>query len=215
MAKKVIELSVVGSSKEVKTKELPAYIFDVKASTKLLAQYIHVYLANQKRFISTVKSRSDVKGSTRKIYKQKGTGRARHGDIKAPIFVGGGVAHGPGQQGKKKELPKKMRRKALFYTLSMKVKENNLKIVSDSLVNKVKKTKDANMLITKITEKKEFKNIILVLPHKDEVKKYFRNINNVNMIEANGMNAYFVMKSRAVYFSETALNEFISLFNKE
>jgi large subunit ribosomal protein L4 len=215
MAKKTLVLPIISGGKEVKKTELPSDIFDIKASDKLIAQYVHVYLANQKRFISTVKSRGEVKGSTRKIYKQKGTGRARHGDIKAPIFVGGGIAHGPGLQGKKKVLPKKMKRKALFFTLSNKIKDNKLKIIADSLVSKVKKTKDASELISKVTEKKDYKNIILVLPHKDEVKKYFRNIENVNMIEANGLNAYFVMKSRALYFSETALAEFINLFNKK
>jgi len=107
----------------IKDAAFPKEIFAVKASDKLLSQYVYVYLNNLKKGRHKTKTRGEVAGSTRKIYRQKGTGRARHGDIKAPIFVGGGVAFGPTGQYRRLKLTKKMRRKALFYALSLKLKE--------------------------------------------------------------------------------------------
>src|SRR3989338_10897476 len=98
--------------KEEKTIELPKDIFSVSANPSLLAQAVRVYLVNQRQGNVKVKTRSEVIGSTRKIYRQKGTGKARHGAIKAPIFVGGGVAHGPKQKDYNLKFNKKMRKKA-------------------------------------------------------------------------------------------------------
>ena len=113
--------------------DVPSEIFDVTASDKLLAQYVRVYLANQRQGTNKVKTRSEVKGSTRKIYRQKGTGRARHGAKTAPIFVGGGVAHGPRLRSFKLKLNKKQRRKALYYSLTLMKKSGDIIRVSLTL----------------------------------------------------------------------------------
>ena len=98
--------------KEKGAAELPKEIFTVEASPKLLAQYVRVYLVNRRQGTASTKTRGEVSGSTRKIYKQKGTGKARHGDIKAPIFTGGGVVGGPKPQDYSLKLNKKQTKKA-------------------------------------------------------------------------------------------------------
>ena len=98
---------------------LPKEIFDVKVNDPLMAQAVRVYLANQRRGTVKTKSRGEVKISTRKIYRQKGTGRARHGAASAPIFVGGGIAFGPRQRDYSLKLNQKMKKAALFIQLSL------------------------------------------------------------------------------------------------
>src|SRR3972149_7539732 len=100
--------------KVMKKVTLPADVFDVEVKTELLNMAVRIYQANQRLGTHKAKTRGQVTGSTRKIYKQKGTGRARHGDIKAPIFIGGGIAHGPKPRDFSLNLPKRMKRLALF-----------------------------------------------------------------------------------------------------
>ncbi len=192
--------------------KLPKEIFNVKASDKLLSQYVYVYLNNWKKGFSQTKTRSAVAGSTRKIYRQKGTGRARHGDVKAPIFVGGGVALGPTGDYRQLKLTKKMRRKALFYSLSLKSKSKNLLVIDQKQVDKVKKTKEAASLLeqAKINNK-----TLLVLPHHDEAAQYFYNLDSLKVNEPMGLNAYKVLKAKQVVFTDQSLAEFIKLFKHE
>src|SRR3989338_4919632 len=114
------------NGKEKGTVELAKEIFAVEASPKLLAQYVRVYLANRRQGTASTKTRGEITGSTRKIYKQKGTGRDRHGDIKAPIFVGGGTVGGPKPRDYSLKFNKKQTKKALFYSLSLKFKEQGI-----------------------------------------------------------------------------------------
>jgi len=192
--------------------KLPKEIFSVNASDKLLSQYVYVYLNNWKKGFSQTKTRSEVTGSTRKIYRQKGTGRARHGSSKAPIFVGGGVALGPTGDYRQLKLTKKMRRKALFYSLSLKLKNKNLLVIDQKQVEKVKKTKEAASLLeqAKINEK-----ALLVLPHHDGAAQYFYNLNDLKVNEPMALNAYKVLKAKQIVFSDQSLAEFIKLFKHE
>src|SRR3989344_8251049 len=112
--------------KEQKTVELPKEVFAVSVNKSLLTQAVRVYLVNQRQGNVKVKTRSEVIGSTRKIYRQKGPGKARHGAIKAPIFVGGGVAHGPKQKNYNLKFNKKEKKIALFAALSEKLKEKKI-----------------------------------------------------------------------------------------
>src|SRR5581483_3879222 len=107
---------------------LPSEVFGVEENPHLLAQAVRVYLANQRQGTVSTKTRGEVQGSTRKIYRQKGTGRARHGGIRAPIFVHGGIVFGPKPREFSLSMPQKMRRLALFTALSGKVKDGELKI---------------------------------------------------------------------------------------
>jgi len=214
MVKKSLSLSVVtNSEKEITSFALPSEIFAVNASNKLLTQYTYVYLHNLKSSKGSVKTRSEVTGSTRKIFRQKGTGRARHGDIKAPIFVGGGVALGPTGEYRKLKLTKKMKRKALFYALTLKLAENNLTIISDKLVKAVKKTTDAAKLITKVLGKD--KVAYLVLSHQAPQRTSFLNLGNIEVREPSNLNAYRVLATSKLIFSESGLTEFIALFKHE
>lgn len=126
-----LKLSVYDTKgKAVESISLPKEIFGVKVNTNLMTQAVRVYLANQRRGTVKTKSRGEVNISTSKIYRQKGTGRARHGAASAPIFVGGGLAFGPRQRDYSLKLSQKMRKTALFSALSSKLKAGEIKIVA-------------------------------------------------------------------------------------
>jgi large subunit ribosomal protein L4 len=185
--------------KKVGTIELPKEIFAAKVNRELMAQAVRVYLANQRKSGAKAKSRGEIKGSTRKIWRQKGTGRARHGDRYAPIFVGGGVAHGPtGKENWKKRLTKKMRRNALFSALTVKLKNQEILVVKG--LEKVEpKTKE----MAKIMKNLKFKmkngkletKVLVILPEVlENVIRAGRNIANLSLSQANLLNPYEVLK---------------------
>lgn len=196
---------------------LPEKIFGEKENMSLVSQAVRVYLANQRSGSANTKTRGQVKGSTRKIYKQKGTGRARHGDIKAPIFVGGGIAFGPKIRDFSLSLSKKMIRKALFGALSFKNKSNNL-IILDSLVSLPVKTKEMIKVLNSLKifdakNKKRENNLLLVLGKKSEdIKKTGRNIKGVLITTVNSLNTYEIMKNRKIIFLKEAVEELYKIF---
>lgn len=194
---------------------LPDEIFKVKVNPQLMAQAIRVYLANQRQGTSKVKSRGEIKGSTRKIYRQKGTGRARHGDRYAPIFVGGGVAHGPrGNQNVKLTISKKMRKLALFSVLSKKVKNDEILIVQ-GLGKLDAKTKIMNATLKIMVEKAEYKpgRISLILSdNQDSIRRATRNIKFVNILSANKLNAYETLNGGLLIFEKDAFDQFKDTF---
>lgn len=180
--------------------------FSAKENLQLLAQAIRVYQDRSHQGTSKAKTRGQVNASGAKIYRQKGTGRARHGDVKAPIFVGGGVAHGPKGIKRKLTLPKNMRRKALKVALSLKVKQGQI-FVLDNLSN-IKKAKDANKLLESIT-KKEFEKIprkaVLVLSKENwQSLRYFRNIKDLEIMPFESLNAKNVFLAGAVFIDRMA-----------
>ena len=149
---KTLKIPVINKEGETMSeKTAPAEIFGADPNPSLITQAVRAFLSNQRHARGQVKTRSGVTGSTVKIYKQKGTGRARHGDRQAPIFVGGGVSHGPtGLQNYKKAFNQKMGRKAIFAAFSQMLKEKKLYILGDVKVNK---TKDANLIMETYKEK--------------------------------------------------------------
>lgn len=184
---------------------LPNEIFAMKASPKLLAQAIRVYLINQRQGTVKVKSRGQVKGSNRKIWRQKGTGRARHGDRYAPIFVGGGVAHGPtGNKQPKLKFSKRMRRKALFSALTIKITEKKL-IVIEGLEEVKPKTKIMNQVLIKLTNKIPEKVSIIIPENTDSVTRGARNIKGVRLLSAKKLNAYEVLNSESIILMKDAV----------
>lgn len=193
---------------------LPSEIFGVEVNQPLMAQAVRVYLANQRSGTARTKSRGEVTGSTRKIYRQKGTGRARHGGITAPIFVGGGVAHGPKVQDHSLSLPKKMRRLALFSALSYKLQSNAVKVVEGLETLEPKTKVFAKTLDTLVTDKK--KKVLLVLPGKTEtVERASRNIEGVTYVSANQLNTYDVLNTKTLIFAQNALETLKTTFIKE
>lgn len=187
---------------------LPSEIFAAEVSPVLVARAVRVYQANQRRGTHSTKTRSEVAGSTRKIYRQKGTGRARHGAITAPIFIGGGVAHGPHPRDYSLTLPQKMRKAALFGVLSDKLQNGAVKIVRGLEKIEVKTKKMNEMLINlKLTPPKNKKtNILLVTSGEFEnVKLAGRNIGYLTVENAKLLNSFEVISHNNILFMEDAV----------
>lgn len=188
---------------------MPKKIFEMKVADALLAQYVRMYLANQRQGTQSVRTRAEVIGSTRKIYKQKGTGRARHGSRKAPIFVGGGSAHAPKPRSYSMKMNKKQKIKALYGSLSQKVAHGQITIV-DGFLDIEAKTKKMIMILKnlKLDQKK---NILLVAPkNKNEsLYKASRNINKITYIDIHSLNAYRILQHQHIIFPQEALNDIL------
>jgi large subunit ribosomal protein L4 len=186
-----------------KSMVLPKEIFEVKINLPLMAQAVKVFLANQRTASPKTKTRSEVSGSTRKILRQKGTGRARHGDNKAPIFVGGGKAHGPIGVKKRLTLSKKMRQAALRSALSSKAKEGVIFIVDD-LTKIAPKTKQAVKFIDNlgIGDKKA---TLYLSENNDNIIRAFGNLPNIAIGLANKLNAYQALSSGRIIFTKEAV----------
>lgn len=183
---------------------LPGQIFAAKTNSTLVAQAVRVYLANQRKARPKTKARSEVSGSRRKIWRQKGTGRARHGDRYAPIFVGGGVAHGPtGQENHQLKLSQKMRRQALFSALTSKFRSEQI-IIIKGLAKIEPQTKKMSELLQKIAPRS--KKILLVLPQKVEnVLRAAGNLKNTQTAQAKLLNTYRVLNGGQLIFMVESL----------
>ena len=195
--------------KETGSLELPKKIFSVGANPRLLTQYVRVYLANQRRGTASTKNRGEITGSTKKIWRQKGTGRARHGSRKAPIFVGGGVAFGPRPRDYSLKMPKKMKKAALFSALSYKQNNGEIKVVT-GLEKISPKTKFMAQVVKKLGFDSKKINVLLITP--DKAKKGFenvyragRNIEGLKILGANALNTYEVLDNQSVLFMKDAV----------
>lgn len=209
MKTKKTEIPVLSFSKGEKGKiVLPEAVFNAKINTALIAQAVRVFLSNQRKAFAKVKSRSEVSGSRIKVWKQKGTGRARHGDRYAPIFVGGGVTHGPkGDRNFKRTLPLKMKRLALFSVLTAKLKEEKV-IVVDGLKSIDPKTRPAISRLKELTGIKEKESCLLVLPESwGNTKKAFRNAPFIDIFLADNINTYLVLNHRWLVFTPESINK--------
>jgi len=189
------------------TTVLPKEIFNQKPNDLLLANYVRVYLVNKRTWSAFARTRGDVQASKKKIYKQKGTGRARHGAISAPIFVGGGKAHGPKLIDVKLKINKKQIKIALFCALSKANKEKRIFILPDSTVKSSPKTKQMKKALKdlKIYDKK---NLLVFSNSKKSSKDLIlsaRNIKNLTYVEVRTLNAYDVLSNQNILFFEEAL----------
>jgi large subunit ribosomal protein L4 len=188
--------------------ELPEVVFGAKVNKQLIAQAVRVYLANQREGSASTKSRGEVTGSSRKIYRQKGTGRARHGGIRAPIFVHGGIAHGPKPRDFSLKMPQKMRRAALYATLALKAKSGSVKVI-DGLDTLEPKTKMMVTLLAQIAPEAKNKKVLFVLGDKqDNIIRAARNIEGLTYDYARQLHAYEVMNNQTVIFVKQALETF-------
>jgi large subunit ribosomal protein L4 len=210
-AVEVVVMGIDGAKKS--TKSLPEGIFNVPVSDRLLAQYVRVYLTNQRQGTRKVKSRGEIASSTRKIYKQKGTGRARHGAKSAPIFVGGGVAFGPQPKEYSLKMNKKQKTKALLGSLSKSIKANKMFILNGA--DSVVKTKDLSKIVSAVFEKNT-RGALLVYSSLKERGIYTsaQNLENIIAIDARILNAYEVLKAKSIAFTEAAMEDFINLRSK-
>lgn len=179
--------------------------FREKENKILLAQAIRVCEDRLHPGLSKVKRRGEVVASTRKIWRQKGTGRARHGARSAPIFVGGGKAHGPTGLKRQLTLPKKMRQKALNVALSMKAKNGRVIVVDN--ISSLKKTKEAQSLIDRIISKekkvgKDQRLTFVLADGNSEARLVLRNIEGVEVKAYKNLNAYQVFFGGVLIFDK-------------
>lgn len=198
------------------TLKLPEEIFGVSDSPKLVAQAVRVYLANQRQGSAHTKTRGEVAYSTKKIYRQKGTGRARHGARKAPIFVGGGITFGPRTRDFSLQMPQQMKRKALFCALSSKLLRQEIMVVN--LPDLSGKTKEVALLLRalSLTNKKGKADRVLFVTNNDNtIKKAAKNIGGLAMLPANSLHAYGVLKSKRVVFIKDAIGILENTFLKK
>ena len=189
---------------EIEEIDLPKEIFEIKLNTDLVHQVVLAQTANQRQGSAKAKTRSEVRGGGRKPWRQKGTGRARVGSIRSPIWRGGGVTFGPiAEKVFKKRIPKKMRRKALLMVLSVKAKENLL-LVLDKLEIEKPKTKTMATILNKLFLKKG--SGLVVLPKMDKnIILSIKNIPKTGTIQAKELNVldllsykYLVMPKEAI-----------------
>jgi len=168
--------------------ELPSEIFDLEINPDLLHQVVVCQMANRRQILAHTKTRGEVRGGGRKPWRQKGTGRARHGSIRSPLWIGGGVTFGPRKERIfKKKINKKMKRLALFMALSAKAK-NGFLIVLDELQLEKPKTKVMESILNSLPCKKE--STLIALPKVDwNIIKSARNLPYVRVMEARELNA--------------------------
>jgi large subunit ribosomal protein L4 len=211
-AKKENQLTVdiLGTDgKVVGSHNLATAVFGVKINKQLIAQAVRVYLANQRQGNASTKTRGEVTGSTRKIYRQKGTGRARHGGIRAPIFVGGGVAWGPRPHDFNLSLPQKMKQLALASALSSKAHDQEVKIVEglEKLEGKTKKMVGAlaNLKLKTENIKKNPKILLIINDGATSTIRAARNIDRVTITSASRVNVYDVLTTKHVVFTKEAV----------
>tara|TARA_B100000242_G_scaffold179249_1_gene128579 strand:- start:422 stop:1045 length:624 start_codon:yes stop_codon:yes gene_type:complete len=181
-------------------------IFSAKINHKLVNNVLYKTNANYKGRHAKTKQQNEVSGPTSKIYAQKGTGNARHASRKAPIFVGGGIAHGPkGQLSyKKRKLNKSEKRNSIASLISEKIQNKNLLIFSD-FNTEIKKTKEMSLIIKKFDMKNSL--IILDKSSKEKIEKSIRNIPNVKVTDINHFSAFDIVKFKKIVFTESSVKE--------
>ncbi|BCJ52381.1 50S ribosomal protein L4 [Actinoplanes sp. NBRC 14428] len=189
--------------------ELPDDIFDVQANIPLMHQVVVAQLAAARQGTHKAKTRGEVAGGGKKPYKQKGTGRARQGSIRAPQFTGGGVVHGPVPRDYSQRTPKKMKAAALRGALSDRAREGRVHVVEAFLTGEKPNTKAAVATLRKATESVK---VLVVLSSYDELNWLsLRNEPTVHLIEAGQLNTYDVLVADEVVFTKEALEEFLGV----
>jgi len=192
--------------------ELPEEIFKTKINPDLMAQAVRVYLTNQRQGNASTKRRGEISGGGRKPWRQKGTGRARHGSIRSPIWVKGGVAHGPKPKDWSLKLSKKMKKAALFSALSQKHEEKNIKII-ERLDFKKPKTKTAKDLLKIL---KLEKKVLIVLPKKEEnTYLSFRNLLGIDSVIVNQISTYTVLDHEHILMTKDCIPVLAQTFLKQ
>ena len=200
---KIDKISLDGKKSSI---EVMDKIFSAKINKSLVSSVLYKTNSNYKGRHAKTKQQNEIKGSTSKIYAQKGTGNARHASRKAPIFVGGGVAHGPkGELAYKKRKLNKTEKKLSISSLI--TEKNNLKnlVVLADFKNKIKKTKEISNLLNKFSIIDAL--IILDKPSKDNIYKAIRNIPNIKVTDINHFSAFDIVKYKKIVFSETSIKE--------
>ena len=200
---KIDKLSLDGKKDSI---EVLDKIFSGKIYKQLVNNVLYKTNANYKGRHAKTKQKNEIIGSTSKIYAQKGTGGARHASRKAPIFVGGGVAHGPKGQSnyKQRKLNKSEKKLSITSLISQKTKLNNLVVLSD-FKNEIKKTKEMNKILIKF----EINNSLIILDKssKDKIYKSSKNIPKIKVTDVNHFSAFDIVKFKKIVFTESSIKE--------
>jgi large subunit ribosomal protein L4 len=204
-------VSIVSVSGEATgTAGLPDEIFDVQANVPLIHQVVVAQQAAARQGTHSTKTRGEVRGGGKKPYRQKGTGRARQGSIRAPHFVGGGVVHGPQPRSYKQRTPKKMKVAALRGALSERARNDRVHVVASFAADEQPKTKDAVAMIASVTGTRRGAGALVVLHREDEAGwKSLRNAPGIHVLHSDQLNTYDVLASDHVVFTEQALSAFL------
>ncbi|KGJ82364.1 50S ribosomal protein L4 [Cryobacterium roopkundense] len=193
--------------------ELPAELFDVAANVPLIHQVVVAQLAAARQGTSKVKRRGEVSGAGRKPFKQKGTGRARQGSIRAPQMTGGGIVHGPTPRSYDQRTPKKMIAAALKGALSDRARGGRLHIVESLFTGETPHTKTAQALLTQIASSK---HVLVILERTDEMTlRSIRNLPTVHILSWDQLNAYDVLVSDDIVFTKGAFDAFVASKTKK
>ena len=200
---KLEKLSIDGKKDSL---EVTDKIFSAKINRQLVSNVLYKTNANYKGRKAKTKQKNEIIGSTSKIYAQKGTGNARHASRKAPIFVGGGVAHGP--KGETKYKIRKLNKSEKKLSIaSLIVEKNNLKnlLVFNDFDKEIKKTKEMNSILIKFDAKNSL--IILDRNSKEKIEKSIRNIPNIKVTDINHFSAFDLVKFKKIVFTESSVKE--------
>jgi len=181
--------------------DLADSIFNVPLKGSILHEVVIMQLARRRSGSASVKHRSDVKGSGKKLFRQKGTGRARRGDIKSPLLRGGGVAFGPDPKSYSYNVPKKVRKLALKMALTSKFQENAILVLDRFELEKIKTRKFAEVL-----NSLNVKNVLIVSDKKNEnLELSSRNVPGVKVLRTEGLNVYDILKYRNLILAESSI----------
>ncbi|OEU61561.1 MAG: 50S ribosomal protein L4 [Desulfobacterales bacterium S5133MH16] len=195
-------VNVINSkAQKVSQIDLVDAIFNIPVKGSILHEVVTMQLARRRSGSASVKHRSDVKGSGRKLFRQKGTGRARRGDIKSPLLRGGGSTFGPDPRSYAYKVPKKVRRLALKMALSSKLKEEKLVVLDEFELDKIK-TRD----FVKVMNVLNTKNALIITEKKDKnLELSARNVPNIKVLRVEGLNVYDILKYRNVVLLESSI----------
>ena len=185
------------------TIELPEKIFNIKINEDVIYQVVNVQITNSRQNLAHTKNRSDVKGGGKKPWRQKGTGRARSGSSRSPVWRKGGTVFGPHPRDYSYSVPRKIRKKALISALSMKFKENKMVILKDFPMEKI-----STRVFQKVVDLFDLKKALFVLADNNEVLlKSSRNIRNVKMIRSEGINVYDILNYEHLILLEPSVKK--------
>ena len=187
--------------KQISQVELADDVFGIPVKPSVLHEVVTMQLSNRRSGTAAVKHRSDVRGSGRKLFRQKGTGRARRGDIKSPLLRGGGVVFGPDNRNYSYKVPKKVRKLALKMALSSKLSEKELVVLDQFELEETKTKKMVDVLNTL-----KLKNALIVTEkHNDHLELSARNVPDVKVLRSEGLNVYDILKYRMLVLLEPAV----------
>lgn len=195
--------------------ELPDNVFNLKINSDLLHQVVTSQMSNRRQVIAHAKGRGEVRGGGKKPWRQKGTGRARHGSIRSPIWKGGGATFGPTKERNfKKKINSKMARKAMFIALSSKVNDNQLSILDNMRLDKIK-TKEIASMYKKVMRGKTGKTLFVTPISDPKILLSARNLQGITTVEARNLNALDILSHKNLLLLKDSIKVLSEMANKK